>query len=124
MIPLYRAVRGNTIQKVIFMIKFWLRWQEQHLINRIFLWAVRKQYHEIVFTTLEMGADTNARYPGGNSALHLAVCRNDMMMVTLLTPSFPYLDVVNRAGWTPLRCVREGGQTEIGEYLISHGAIA
>ena len=124
MISLYRAVRGNAVQKAFFMVKFWLRWQKQQAINQFFLWAVKKQYHEIVFTALEMGADTNTRYPGGNSALHFAVCRKDMMMVTLLTSSFPNLDVVNHAGWTPFRIARENKLNEIGDYLVLCGATA
>ena len=71
---------------------------------------------------LRQGADVNAPYGDGATALHWAVHRDDQEMANLLIRAGAAVDASNDLGATPLWLAGQNGSAALAERLLTAGA--
>jgi hypothetical protein len=85
--------------------------------------AIAKGDYTAAVKMIEQGADVEAKDPGaGASALHYAVMKGEMPLVSLLLQRGADVNSRTKSGTTPLHTAVLYKQTEIAEYLIEKGA--
>jgi hypothetical protein len=85
--------------------------------------AIAKGDYTTAVKMIEQGADVEAKDPGaGASALHYAVMKGEMPLVSLLLQRGADVNSRTKSGTTPLHTAVLYKHTEIAEYLIEKGA--
>ena len=85
--------------------------------------AIAKGDYMVAVKMIEQGADVEAKDSGaGASALHYAVMKGEMPLVSLLLQRGADVNSRTKSGTTPLHTAVLYKQTEIAEYLIEKGA--
>jgi hypothetical protein len=85
--------------------------------------AIAKGDYATAVKMIEQGADVEAKDPGaGASALHYAVMKGEMPLVSLLLQRGADVNSRTKSGTTPLHTAVLYKHTEIAEYLIEKGA--
>lgn len=86
--------------------------------------AILGNMHTVVSLLAEAGADLTVgckSFGRKNTAIHLAVLRNDVRMVELLTGHGASVDAIGRDGWTPLCLAARQGSPDVAKALIAAG---
>jgi len=86
--------------------------------------AVKGSDTAAALEAIKNGADVNAKYNNGASALTFAALHGDVLMVILLLDRGADINAINDFGQTALMYVSTIGQTHIVEVLLWRGADA
>jgi uncharacterized protein len=84
-------------------------------------YAIQQNAHPIVSVLLPF-VDQSARFSQGNSMIHLAAARADLLMVRLLITHGQPLEARNQLGETPLHVAVQRGNVQVVDELVQMGA--
>jgi len=82
--------------------------------------AIDAGHTSVVSLLVEKNAKLNLEH---ESALHRAVLRDDMDIVTLLLKAKADINTKNSEGITPLMAARQAQMHDVVQLLVSHGAL-
>lgn len=84
--------------------------------------AVSAGFSEVAVALIEAGANPERPDQTGNSALHLAAQRGDVVVIDKALSRTNKVDIENREGMTPLMMAAKAGQAGAVERLLKGGA--
>lgn len=118
--PLYYAVWIGDIEAAKLLIERGANVNAQTTLGPPLMAAVATEKIDLINLLLERHADPNAGY-SGNFALHLAVTLGCLDCVKVLVEAGADVNAITEAGRTPIHLAKRAGQSDIANYLMSHG---